>query len=51
MVEQILHTNLNVLIIHSAVVGVTVKIVWYVTFVNFQVVEALSIMTKWGLQV
>ena len=35
----------------SAVVGVTVEIVWYVTFVDFQVVEASRIMTKWCLQV
>ena len=32
-----------------AVIGVTVEIVWYVTFVDFQVVETLSIMTKWSL--
>ena len=31
-----------------AVVGVTIEIVWYVTFFDFQVVEALSIMTKWA---
>ena len=33
-----------------AVVGVKIEII-YVNFVDFQVVEAVSIMTKWGLQV
>ena len=34
-----------------AVSEATIEIVWYINFVDFQVVKALSIMTKYGLQV